>query len=349
MAGFDGLSVPRDIVALAREFDLGGLILFARNVESPEQVAEIARETQELRRDLPLWVSVDQEGGRVARLREPFTRWPPMITLGRSGDVELAERFARALAAELSTVGMTLDYAPVLDVLTTADNPAIGDRALAEDADTVTRLGRVIIETLQENGVAACGKHFPGHGDTTVDSHDDMPVVEHDLARLRAIELAPFRGAIEADVAAIMTAHVLVPAIDDRVPATMSRAIVQGVLRDELGFDGVVFTDDLDMGALTNRYDVDEIAVGAVGAGCDGLLFCGPDHHKQHRAIEALIHAAEDGVLSVAALERSMGRHRRMKERFLARTARDRPMREHASVLGSTPHCDVAEEMARFL
>src|SRR5215208_2654564 len=166
IAGFAGHSIPSDLRALAREFDLGGVILFARNVESPEQVAELARAAQTLAGELPLWVSVDQEGGRVARLRSPFTLWPPMQTLGRSGDEQLAARFARSLAAELRAVGITLDYAPVLDILTNPRNPAIGDRALADTPEAVARLGAAIITTLQGGGIAACGKHFPGHGDT---------------------------------------------------------------------------------------------------------------------------------------------------------------------------------------
>jgi beta-N-acetylhexosaminidase len=349
MAGFDGTTVPRALKAMAAEFDLGGVILFARNVESPEQVTELAVEAWDLHQDLPLWISLDQEGGRVARLRDGFTRWPPMITLGRSGDEDLARRFARALAAELAAVGITLDYAPVLDILTNPDNPAIGDRALAGEAEMVARMGAAIIETLHTSGIAACGKHFPGHGDTSVDSHHELPVVEHDLRRLRALELVPFTRAIAAGVAAIMTAHVLVPAIDERSPATMSRAIVHDLLRQELGFDGVILTDDLDMGALASRYEIAEIAVGAIAAGCDGLLLCGPDHDRQHRALEALIRATERGALSLASVERSMTRHRRMKERFLSVDSRARARADLSSVLASDPHRAVAEEMARFL
>ena len=151
---------------MSREFDLGGVILFGRNVEAPEQVAQLTYDAQALTREWPLWVSVDQEGGRVARLRAPFTQWPPMRTLGRSGDAQLAERFARALASELTAVGVSLDYAPVLDVHTNPHNPVIGDRALSDDPEVVARLGATIIRTLQAHGLAACGKHFPGHGDT---------------------------------------------------------------------------------------------------------------------------------------------------------------------------------------
>src|SRR5947208_5144499 len=226
VAGFDGHQIPPELRSLAKEFGLGGVILFARNIAEPEQVAELSFEASRLVPDLPPWVSVDQEGGRVARLKKPFTEWPPMATLGRSGDVRLAERFARALAAELKSVGITLDYAPVLDVLTNPKNPVIGDRALAENAADVARLGAAIIRTLQGEGIAACGKHFPGHGDTSTDSHVELPLVEHPPERLREVEFVPFKAAIEAGVATMMTAHVLVPAIDEKRPATLSRRVV---------------------------------------------------------------------------------------------------------------------------
>ena len=169
IAGFNGHQVPPELRSLAKSFGLGGVILFARNVAEPEQVAEVAFDAARLVPDLPAWVSVDQEGGRVARLKAPFTEWPPMATLGRSGDVKLAERFARALAAELKSVGITLDYAPVLDIHTNPKNPVIGDRALAEKAEDVARLGAAVVRALQGEGIAACGKHFPGHGDTSTD------------------------------------------------------------------------------------------------------------------------------------------------------------------------------------
>src|SRR6266508_3324314 len=214
IAGFNGHQIPPELRSLAKEFSLGGVILFARNIAEPEQVAELCFEASRLVPDLPAWVSVDQEGGRVARLKAPFTEWPPMATLGRSGDVTLAIRFARALAEELKAVGVTLDYTPVLDILTNPKNPVIGDRALGEKAEDVARLGSAIITTLQAEGLAACGKHFPGHGDTSTDSHFELPLVEHPPDRLRAVEFEPFRAAIREDVAFIMTAHVHVPALD---------------------------------------------------------------------------------------------------------------------------------------
>jgi beta-N-acetylhexosaminidase len=349
IAGFAGHSIPSDLRALAKEFDLGGIILFARNVESPEQVAEIAREAQALARELPLWVSVDQEGGRVARLRSPFTLWPPMQTLGRSGDEQLAERFARSLAAELCAVGVTLDFTPVLDILTNPKNPVIGDRALAQTPEEVARLGTVIIRTLQGEGIAACGKHFPGHGDTSVDSHHEMPLVEHPPDRLDAVELVPFRAAIAAGVAGIMTAHLLVPAIDDEYPGTLSSAIVTGLLKEKLGFEGVVFTDDIGMKAISSVYGTPDATLRAITAGCDVVLLCGDSQEPQFAAMETLVHAIEDGTLPLKRVEDALKRHRRMKERFLA-PRRPRPLEGGAlrTLLGRDEHQAVAAEMARF-
>ena len=171
IAGFDGQQLPVELRSIAREFGLGGVILFARNIAEPEQVAELCHEAATLAPGLPLWVSVDQEGGRVARLKAPFTEWPAMATLGRSGDAQLAARFARALAAELRAVGITLDYAPVLDIHTNPKNPVIGDRALSEDASMAGALAAAVVRELQAAGVAACGKHFPGHGDKIGRAH----------------------------------------------------------------------------------------------------------------------------------------------------------------------------------
>ena len=351
IAGFSGEQIPIELRSLAREFGLGGVILFARNIVGPEQVAELCSEAMRLDPELPLWVSVDQEGGRVARLRAPFTEWPPMATLGRSGDRALAERFARALATELKAVGISLDYAPVLDIQTNPANSVIGDRALAGKADDVARLGATIIRALQGEGVAACGKHFPGHGDTSADSHTELPVVEHPPDRLRQFELVPFKAAVEAGVATIMTAHILLSALDEQRPATLSKRIVMDLLRDELGYEGVVLSDDLEMKAIANEYTVPSAAVLAIEAGCDGALICGTDTNAQASALEALIHAVEDERLSVSRVEDAIKRQQHVKERFLPTVVRSRPTSDKAlrQILGRDEHRAVAEEMARFL
>jgi beta-N-acetylhexosaminidase len=348
-------TIPAELRSLAREFQLGGVTLFGRNIEAPEQVAELSHDIQSLASGTPLWVAVDQEGGRVARLRAPFTEWPPMAALGRAGDVTLASRFAAALAAELKAVGITLDYAPVLDIHTNPKNPVIGDRALAEDAAMVGKLGAAIVRGLQNDGVAACGKHFPGHGDTSTDSHHELPIVEHPPDRIRRVECVPFRDAIAADVAFIMTAHVLVPSMDEEKPATLSRRIVYDLLRDELGFGGVILSDDLEMKALAATYPVPEAAIQAIAAGCDALLVCrhliddrGRDIEAQAEVLEALVHAVEDGRIPYKRLEDALTRNRRAKERLLAagvipgaKTLRH--------VVGCDEHRRVADEMARYV
>jgi beta-N-acetylhexosaminidase len=343
-------TITPELRSLAKEFQLGGVILFSRNIEAPEQVAELAYDVQSLAMESPLWVSVDQEGGRVARLKAPFTEWPPMAVLGRSGDASLAERFAASLAAELKAVGFTLDYAPVLDIHTNPANPVIGDRALAESAERVAELGAAIVAGLQHNGVAACGKHFPGHGDTSVDSHLELPLVEHPPDRIRRVECVPFRAAIAADVAFIMTAHILVPALDEDRPATLSPRIVKGMLRDELGFRGVIVSDDLEMKAVAKAWTVPDAAVQAIAAGCDALLVCSGDVDVQARTLEALVHAVEDGRVSQRALDDSHKRLRQAKERFLAAPV-GAPLRgrDLQRVVGCDAHRRVAEEIARFL
>jgi beta-N-acetylhexosaminidase len=351
IAGFGGEQIPIELRSLAREFGLGGVILFARNVADPEQVAELSFDASRLTPDLPAWVSIDQEGGRVARLKAPFTEWPPMATLGRSGDVALAERFGRALAAELKAVGISLDYAPVLDIHTNPKNDVIGDRALAGTPEDVARLGSAIVRALQAEGIAACGKHFPGHGDTTADSHHELPLVEHPPDRLRAVELAPFKAAIEAGVAHIMTAHVFVPSLDETRPATLSKPIVTTMLRHELNFGGVILSDDLEMKAITNQHAVPAAAVLAIEAGCDGLLICSADQDAQAASLEALVHAVEDNRLPLARVDDALARHQRAKERFLTAplAVRPRTARALSDVLGCDSHRAVADEMARFL
>ncbi len=352
IAGFDGHQISPELRSLAREFGLGGVILFARNIVEPEQVAEISFEAARMLPEPPAWVSVDQEGGRVARLKSPFTEWPPMATLGRSGDIALASRFARALAVELKAVGITLDYAPVLDIHTNAKNPVIGDRALAEKADEVARLGGAIVRTLQAEGIAACGKHFPGHGDTSTDSHHELPLVEHPPDRLRRVEFVPFKAAIEAGVATIMTAHVLVPSLDETRPASLSRRIVFDLLRNELHYEGVIISDDLEMKAIAAGYAVPEAAVMAIEAGCDAVLICSGDHTIQAAALEALVHAVEQERLPFGRVEDALKRQRRAKERFLTspvaagRPAAGKTLRD---MLGRDEHLAIAEEMARFL
>ncbi len=273
-AGFEGLGPPELLLRLVGEGRLGGVVLFARNIESPEQLRELVGRLHDAApRGCPLVVAVDQEGGRVQRLRAPWTEWPPLRALGALDRLEETRRFGAALALELADLGVDLDFAPCVDVDTNPDNPVIGDRSLGPDPERVARHGAVLVEALQAAGVAACAKHFPGHGDTAVDSHLALPRLSHDLDRLRAVELVPFRAAVRAGVASVMTAHVLLPALDPDRPATLSSRVL-GLLRKDLGFEGLVFSDDLEMGALAGFGSPAELACAAVGAGADAVLFC---------------------------------------------------------------------------
>ncbi len=345
--GFPGTTIPPELGALAREWDLGGVILFGRNIDEPEQVAELSYDAQQLAAGLPLWVSVDQEGGRVARLKAPFTEWPAMAALGRSGDRELSRRVAIALARELTAVGVTLDFAPVLDLYHEGADPVIGDRALSDDPEVVAELAASFIEALQANGVAACGKHFPGHGDTRADSHHELPVVEHPPERFRARDLVPFRAAIGAGVASVMTAHVLFPAFDEEHPATLSSTIID-VLRTELGHGGLVITDDLEMGAITASQPASGASVQALAAGCDTLLLCGPSVERHVAAIEAVIHAVETEQVPRSVVDRALRRQEEVKSRFL-QLPPARPLSGAAlrARLGTDAHLALAEELAR--
>jgi len=344
-----GREMTVELRALAREFDLAGVTLFARNVESPEQVLDLATAIEGSGVESPAWVSVDQEGGRVARLKAPFTVWPPMATLGRAPSPELATRFATALARELHAVGVTLDFAPVLDLNTNPANPVIGDRSLSADVRTASALGAAIVTALQAGGVAACGKHFPGHGDTTVDSHLDLPVVDHGPDRLRAVEFEPFRAAIAAGVAFVMTAHVVVPAIDETRPATVSAPVLR-MLRDELGFGGVIVSDDLDMQAIARTWTPPDAAVAAVAAGCDAMLVCSGNVDVQAATLEALVKAVESGALPLTRVDDALARLARAKARFLggARAPARERLRAWRGVVGCEEHQLVAAEMAAF-
>jgi beta-N-acetylhexosaminidase len=215
----------------------------------------------------------------------------------------------------------------------------------------VARLGSTIIRTLQFEGIAACGKHFPGHGDTSTDSHHELPLVEHPPERLREVEFEPFRAAIAAGVATIMTAHVLVPSLDEQRPATLSRRVVTDILRHELRYQGVILSDDLEMKAIAREYAVPSAAVMAIESGCDGMLICSGDHETQAAALEAVIHAVEDGRIRSATIDDALARHRRAKERFLASTVGARPLagRARRAVIGRDEHRAIADEMTQFL
>jgi beta-N-acetylhexosaminidase len=348
MIGFDGLEASADVKRLIRDYGVGHVILFARNVDSPEQVADLNRELQLSARDaghdLPLLIAVDQEGGRVARMGPPWTVWPPLRALGRIGSEDLARRMGAALAAECSSCGIKCDFAPIVDVDTNPANPIINNRALSDDPERVGRLGAAMIEGLQGGGVVASAKHFPGHGDTSLDSHLELPVVEHGRSRLEDVEIRPFRRAVAARVASIMMAHVLYPELDPELPASISPAIVDGILRRDLAFKGVVFTDDLEMKAVADRWTPDRSAVLALQAGCDIVPVC-QGHDAQVTALEGVVRAVEGGEVPYKAMDDSLRRIRGMKERYLL-PYREPDPREARRRAGSPEFAALAQEIS---
>ena len=293
VGGFHGTEVPASFAEALRRGALGGAVVFKRNLTGdPEQAAALnAALARAASRDAPPLLAVDQEGGRVARIKAPALELPPMLRLASTNDESLVEEAGQVSAAELSALGFTMNFAPVLDVHTNAANPIIGDRAFGTEPERAARFALAFARGMAAGGILACGKHFPGHGDTTTDSHLELPVVTHDRARLDRVELLPFRLAAAANLPALMTAHVHYPALDE-VPATLSHRIATDLLRGELGYRGVLISDDLEMRAIADRYGYGEAAVLAVLAGCDALLVCS-DEVALGLALDGLIARAE--------------------------------------------------------
>ena len=321
-AGFEGTTLPPELARRLAQGRVGGVVLFTRNLVRDGASAGDAHDLPAVRAlvrsiheaappDVPVMIAIDQEGGRVQRLRAPWTEWPPMRRLGELGDDASTRRFASALAIEMRDLGIALNFVPVLDVDTNPANPVIGDRSFGRTPQTVIRHARIVIEAMHAHGVASCAKHFPGHGDTVSDSHFELPRLRHDLHRLREVELPPFAAAAEAGVAAMMTAHVVFEALDRKRPATLAPDVMN-LLREELGYDGLVFTDDLEMRAVADHFTVQQIVEGALHATVDALLVCR----------SALL---RDEVLDVlerqpdSRIERAMERMVAFKEPFAAR------------------------------
>lgn len=316
IVGFEGTEAGADVTAYVREYRVGGVILFKRNVESAQQLVALTNEIKGLNGDgAPLFVSVDQEGGAVDRMPPEVRRTPSAYQVGQSGDPDAGGRMGQALAAECAAFGFNVDFAPSLDVWSNPDNTVIGKRAFGTDGATVAAYGPAVAQGLADGGVIPVVKHFPGHGDTDVDSHVGLPVVEKTIEALWGGELTPFQEAIDQNLPAVMVSHILMKELDPDRPATLSPAVVTDLLREEMGFDGVVFTDDMTMGAITEHYGVGEACVMAVEAGCDVALVChGRDNVDEART--ALLEAVESGRITAQRLDESVYRILALKARF---------------------------------
>jgi beta-N-acetylhexosaminidase len=315
MIGLAGDGVSAAERTLFKDYPFGGFILFSHNLNEPKQILSLCRALWETRGEIPPFIAIDQEGGRVHRMPPPFTHFPPAAALGRAGNADLAYRTGGAMARELSAVGITLNFAPVLDVNSNPSNPIIGDRALGTDPNEVTRLGWEMVCGLRDGGVIPCVKHFPGHGDTAKDSHLELPVVKKNFEELKSVDLPPFIHACRNQVETLMTAHVLYPALDTSHPATLSAWIVGELLRGKLGYDGVVFSDDLEMKAISENYSVEEAVRLGVLAGIDMLLF-GHEIEKAVAAFDFLCREAERSPEMRERVEESWRRIQKLKSRM---------------------------------
>ncbi len=332
--GFDGPDLPEDLRPLLAA-DLGGAILFRRNLQSLEQIWRLTRDLHAAA-SVPLLVGVDQEGGRVTRLPAPFLAPPAAAALGDRDDPELTAALARAVGRELGAVGFTWNLAPVLDINTNPACPVIGDRAFGSDPDRVTHHGLAVIRGLTEVGILPTAKHFPGHGETSTDSHLTLPQSLQPGPRWRAVEFVPFRRAILAGVPMIMVAHLACPALDPESPSSLSRTIITDILRGELGFNGVVVSDDLEMDAIAARFDIGEAAVRFLEAGGDLILIC-QRSDRQRAALQAVESAVRGGRLSETRVEASLNRLAALRRRL---PERERPaeLQAASALIGSPEH-----------
>ena len=328
VAGIEGTEPGEDAVQAIQGYQVGGVILFGRNVESAEQLAALTNGLKELNGDyVPLFLCVDQEGGRVDRMPPEVSRTPSAWSVGQTLDTEgVGAAYGALLAEECAAFGFNMDFAPSLDIWSNPDNTVIGDRAFGNDWEWTAFFGMSAVESMEEQGgVIPVVKHFPGHGDTSVDSHVALPVVDKSLEELWQSELVPFNMTLNQEdyfgaqsgpsAPAVMVAHILLSRVDPDYPASLSHRVVTSLLREEMGFDGVVCTDDLTMGAVSNTYGMGEAAVLAVEAGCDLLLVChGADNLTAAR--DALLEAADSGRISPERLDESVKRILSLKAEY---------------------------------
>ncbi len=351
LMGLSGLALTADEKKFIIENNISGVVLFSRNVQSPEQLRELCTEIQSLRHQMsdkaPLFISIDMEGGRVARLKEPFTKWPPLKKVGDLDNSTVSFQFSYCLASELNAVGINLDYAPCVDVLTNPKNVVIGDRAVSSDFNMVAKHASALVRGLIKANVIACVKHFPGHGNTFLDSHEDLPIEDLDLKRLQEIELQPFKKAFRSRAEMCMISHILFQKIDPDYPASLSEVMIQQVLRGECRFRGLVITDDLGMKALTHKFSTEEIAVQALKAGNDLLLYCN-DFEAPGIAMEALIDATANGPLNKNQIEANSKRILQFKLDKI-KDPDPMPLDQALEVIHNEHHRKVAEALATGL
>lgn len=351
--GFHGETLPEEFIRLLREYKIGNVILFLRNVSSAEQLRKLCAEIQSIIRaetGYPAFIVIDQEGGMVSRLPQDAVNVPGAMALAATADPENARRASEITIRQLRGLGPNFNMAPVLDVNSNPQNPVIGVRSYGDSADAVAEFGAAAILPYENSGILCCGKHFPGHGDTAVDSHLGLPRVDKTLEALERTELVPFRRAVRAGMPAVMISHVLFPKLEEReVPCSMSRRIVTGLLKEKLGYNGLILTDCMEMGAIRDYYGTPEGTVAAIQAGVD-LAEISSTLSLEWEAARAVNRAAEQGKLDLAEIRASVEKILEYKKRLCSeadavlcnraedrRTSRELARRAITCCAGSAP------------
>ncbi len=345
--GLSGEELTQEESQFIVENNIGGIILFDRNLKSVEQIHKLITDIQQLRYKLPektpLFISVDMEGGRVQRLKEPFTKWPPVKNLGDIDSSNITFQFTRLMGRELKAMGFNLDYAPCVDVLMNPENEVIGDRALSTDPELVAKHSSAMVRGYIKSDVLTCAKHFPGHGYTKVDSHFDLPVDERTLIDLeKQGDLEPFKKVIKARVDMIMTAHIKYPNIDPQFPVTLSPLFITQFLRGALRYRGIIITDDLDMKALTKNFPIDDLPVLALQAGATMLLYCN-EPKSPLKAVKNIAKAISDGQLDQDVLRANHDLIIKTKIKKLKNPIEPFSLEKAQQIIGHQEHKDFAQ------
>jgi beta-N-acetylhexosaminidase len=317
ITGIDSYANNEHSKELIDKYKVGGFILLGQNIKDTNQTLALVNSLKITNSDnkVPLFLGIDEEGGRISRLQMEFTKLPTNKVIGQKNNSNLSLNIGSILGKELKGFGLNVDFAPVLDINSNPKNPIIGDRSFGANADIVSKLGVATMKGIQSQNIASGVKHFPGHGDTSVDSHIGLPVVNNDLSRLKSFELLPFSKAIDNGVDMVMVAHILLPKIDKENPASFSKTIITDVLRNYLKYDGVVITDDMTMGAIVKNYDIGQAAVKSLNAGTDIILVC-HDFDKETAVIDAITKAVENKVISEKSINEKLYRILKLKNKY---------------------------------
>lgn len=317
IVGFDGYTIDDNTIAMIKKYHVGGLILFGRNVKSSVQLLDLVNSLKaaNINNKIPLFISIDEEGGKISRMPNEFKKLPTNKTIGKINNCDFSYKIGSILSEEIKSFGFNLNFAPVLDLNSNPRNSVIGDRSFGSDAKIVSNLGVETMKGIKAGGVIPVVKHFPGHGDTAIDSHLGLPFIDHNMNRLEKYELVPFKEAINNQADAVMIAHIVLNKVDRLNPASLSKAVITDLLRKQLNFTGVVISDDLTMGAIVKNYNLTDAAVNSINAGSDIVLVChGYDHEVA--VLDALRKAVEDGSIPEERVDESVSRILKLKYKY---------------------------------